>query len=195
MGIAAAGNSGTVLANLFAPRLAMSFGWHNVFGLALVPLAIVLALFALLARDAPVRTTHRSRGHYLAAIAHADTRWFCFFYAVTFGGYVGLSSFLPGSSLRRFLVSPLTAGTLTAVAAFAGQSVPPSGVPCRSIGRRASATADPVYDRGGLRRDGGPAVARRCRAIGRAAHGLPGFRQRGGVPTLYRSGFSVKSAA
>src|SRR5581483_11172549 len=30
MGIAAAGNSGTVLANLIAPRLAEAVGWHNV---------------------------------------------------------------------------------------------------------------------------------------------------------------------
>src|SRR5262249_5307231 len=41
MGIAAAGNSGTVIANIFAPRLANAFGWHNVFGLALIPLAVV----------------------------------------------------------------------------------------------------------------------------------------------------------
>ena len=33
MGIAGAGNSGTVLAALFAPGLAAAFGWGNVFGL------------------------------------------------------------------------------------------------------------------------------------------------------------------
>ncbi|WP_259642864.1 MFS transporter, partial [Pseudomonas syringae] len=38
MGIAGAGNSGTVLAALIAPVLAASFGWGNVFGLALIPL-------------------------------------------------------------------------------------------------------------------------------------------------------------
>jgi uncharacterized protein with PQ loop repeat len=32
MGIAGAGNSGTAFAALFAPGLAMAFGWHNVFG-------------------------------------------------------------------------------------------------------------------------------------------------------------------
>ncbi|NIU63384.1 MAG: MFS transporter, partial [Pseudomonas stutzeri] len=37
MGIAGAGNSGTVLAALFAPVLAAIFGWNNVFGLALIP--------------------------------------------------------------------------------------------------------------------------------------------------------------
>ena len=34
MGIAGAGNSGTVLAVLFAPPLAMRFGWQAVYGLA-----------------------------------------------------------------------------------------------------------------------------------------------------------------
>ncbi|MGV8710809.1 MFS transporter, partial [Pseudomonas aeruginosa] len=36
MGIAGAGNSGTVLAALFAPGLAAAFGWNNVFGFALL---------------------------------------------------------------------------------------------------------------------------------------------------------------
>ena len=40
MGIAGAGNSGTVLAALFAPVLAAIFGWNNVFGLALIPLVL-----------------------------------------------------------------------------------------------------------------------------------------------------------
>ena len=34
MGIAGAGNSGTVLATLFAPMLATRFGWHQVYGFA-----------------------------------------------------------------------------------------------------------------------------------------------------------------
>src|ERR1035438_1512981 len=39
MGIAGAGNSGTLMATLFAPRLAQKIGWHGVFGVALIPLA------------------------------------------------------------------------------------------------------------------------------------------------------------
>ncbi len=37
LGIAGAGNSGTVFAALFAPSLAVAYGWNNVFGLALIP--------------------------------------------------------------------------------------------------------------------------------------------------------------
>ena len=44
MGIAGAGNSGTLLATLFGPRLAEIYGWQGVMGLALIPLTLVLFL-------------------------------------------------------------------------------------------------------------------------------------------------------
>ena len=45
MGIAGMGNSGTVLAALFAPLLAKLFGWNAVLGLAVIPLAIVFVVY------------------------------------------------------------------------------------------------------------------------------------------------------
>ena len=54
MGIAGAGNSGTVLAAVFAPMLAVTFGYQNVFGLACIPLALTFIVFVLIAREAPV---------------------------------------------------------------------------------------------------------------------------------------------
>ena len=53
MGIAGAGNSGTALATLFGPRLAQVWGWHAVFGLAIVPLLATLALFVLVRQGQP----------------------------------------------------------------------------------------------------------------------------------------------
>ncbi len=53
MGIAGAGNSGTVLAALIAPVMAVTFGWTNVFGFALIPLVLTLVLFTWLAKNAP----------------------------------------------------------------------------------------------------------------------------------------------
>ena len=44
MGIAGAGNSGTVFAALLAPALAVAYGFQNVFGLACIPLLLVLAV-------------------------------------------------------------------------------------------------------------------------------------------------------
>ena len=127
MGIAAAGNSGTVLANIFAPRLASVFGWQNVFGLALVPLALAFLLFVILAKDAPTDGRVRSRADYVAVISQPDAAWFCAYYAVTFGGYVGLSSFLPVFLHDQFGVTPVMAGTITAAAAFAGSMSRPLG--------------------------------------------------------------------
>lgn len=127
MGIAAAGNSGTVIANLVAPRLANVIGWHNVFGLALIPLTVVFVLFVTLAKEAPIRGPVKSRREYFSAISHPDTWWFCFFYCITFGGYVGLSSFLPILLRDQFGMAPVAAGTLTAAAAFTGSLSRPAG--------------------------------------------------------------------
>src|SRR6185369_15638348 len=55
MGIAGAGNSGTLMATLFAPRLAQKFGWSTTFALAMAPVVLVWVLFALLAKDSPDR--------------------------------------------------------------------------------------------------------------------------------------------
>ena len=94
MGIAGAGNSGTALATFFGPLLARSLGWHAVFGLALVPLSLTLLVFVLLAKDSPTQPPARSLRDYGAVLGYADTWWFCLLYAVTFGGFVGLASFL-----------------------------------------------------------------------------------------------------
>ncbi|HEV3144405.1 MAG TPA: MFS transporter [Gemmataceae bacterium] len=94
MGIAGAGNSGTALATLFGPLLAKYLGWHVVFGLALIPLALTLITFFLLAKDSPSQPPPKSLFEYGIVLGRKDAWWFCFFYAITFGGFVGLASFL-----------------------------------------------------------------------------------------------------
>jgi NNP family nitrate/nitrite transporter-like MFS transporter len=142
MGIAAAGNSGTVITNLIAPRLSAHVGWHGVFGLALLPLALVLAVFLLVAREAPARARRGTRSM-RNVLMQADLWWFCLFYSVTFGGYVGLSSFLPLFLRDQQGLAPAAAGTLTAVAAFVGSGVRPLGgwLADRVGGRRLLAVA------------------------------------------------------
>jgi NNP family nitrate/nitrite transporter-like MFS transporter len=49
------------------------------------------------------------------------------FYSVTFGGYVGLSSFLPLFYRDQYQVTPITAGYLTALAAICGSLARPLG--------------------------------------------------------------------
>lgn len=127
MGITAAGNSGTVLANLLAPRLANEFGWHNVLALAMLPLVLVFVAFLLMAKDSPRPAAAVPVRVYLSAVKHSDLWWFCLFYSVTFGGYVGLSSFLPIFFRDQYGVSPVTAGYVTALAAFVGSGIRPFG--------------------------------------------------------------------
>ncbi len=132
MGIAAAGNSGTVIANLLAPRLAGLVGWHNVLALAMLPLALVLAAFVLMAKDSPAPARQGTaapggRSGVAATFKQTDLWWFCLFYSVTFGGYVGLSSFLPLFLRDQYQVSPVTAGYLTALAAVVGSALRPVG--------------------------------------------------------------------
>ena len=127
MGIAGAGNSGTVLAALIAPVLAASFGRGNVFGLALIPLVLTLIAFTLMARNAPERSKPKSTADYLKALGDRDSWWFMFFYSVTFGGFIGLASALPGYFNDQYGLSPITAGYYTAACVFGGSLMRPLG--------------------------------------------------------------------
>ncbi|MBU3055639.1 MFS transporter [Pseudomonas indica] len=127
MGIAGAGNSGTVLAALFAPGLAAAFGWSNVFGLALIPLVLTLIIFASVAKNAPERPKPKALGDYLKALGDRDSWWFMFFYSVTFGGFLGLASTLPGYFHDQYAFDPVKAGYYTAACVFAGSLLRPLG--------------------------------------------------------------------
>lgn len=94
LGIAGAGNSGTVLAALLAPGLAVVFGWQNVLGLAAIPLALVFAAYLALAKNSPDRPPPKALPDYLKVLKIGDAWWLMFFYSVTFGGFVGLASSL-----------------------------------------------------------------------------------------------------
>lgn len=127
LGIAGAGNSGTALAALFAPGLALAFGWNNVFGLALIPLSIALVVYMLFAKDAPNPPAGKSLGQYLAVLKDKDAWWFMFFYSVTFGGFVGMASSLTIYFNDQYGLDPVHAGYFTAACVFAGSFVRPIG--------------------------------------------------------------------
>lgn len=127
LGIAGAGNSGTALAALFAPGLALVFGWNNVFGLALIPLSIALVVYMLFAKDAPNPPAGKSLSQYLAVLKDKDAWWFMFFYSVTFGGFVGMASSLTIYFNDQYGLDPVHAGYFTAACVFAGSFVRPIG--------------------------------------------------------------------
>lgn len=127
MGIAGAGNSGTVISALLAPRLAERLGWHAVFGVAILPVLLTLAIFCLAAREQTTRQPLQRLSNYLAVLKESDTWWFSLFYMVTFGGFVGLASFLPVFFHDQYGVSKVTAGSLTALCVCAGSFFRPAG--------------------------------------------------------------------
>jgi NNP family nitrate/nitrite transporter-like MFS transporter len=48
----------------------------------------------LMAKDSPNQPEPKKLSEYLSVFRHADTWWFCLFYAITFGGFSGLASYL-----------------------------------------------------------------------------------------------------
>ena len=127
MGIAGAGNSGTALATLFGPILAQSVGWHAVFGLALIPVIFTLFTFVLLAKDSASQPAPKPLTAYAAVLRHADTWWFCMFYSVTFGGFVGLAVFLNSFFYLQYGLEGVQAGYFATVCVIAGSFLRPVG--------------------------------------------------------------------
>ncbi len=127
LGIAGAGNSGTVLAALLAPTLALWYGWGNVFGLAIIPLSIAFIVYLLMAKDAPECPPSKSMHEYMLVLKDKDAWWFMFFYSVTFGGFVGLASSLTIYFNTQYGLSAVTAGYFTAACVLAGSLVRPIG--------------------------------------------------------------------
>lgn len=127
MGIAGAGNSGTLIATFFGPRIAQTFGWHFVFGLALAPVLMVLAVFFLLAKNSPSTTAPKPWGKYAELLTQADTWKLCFLYSLTFGGFVGLASFLSVFFHDQYHLSKVQAGDFTTVVVLSGSFLRPVG--------------------------------------------------------------------
>lgn len=135
LGIAGAGNSGTVFAALFAPALAAAFGWINVIGMAAIPVAIAFVTYLFLAKDSPNQPPAKSWLEYAKVLSVGDAWWFMFFYGVTFGGFSGLTSSLTIYFNSQYGLPAVTAGYLTAACVFAGSLVRPvGGIVADSVG-------------------------------------------------------------
>ncbi len=125
LGIAGAGNSGTIIAALAAPRLAEHVGWHGVFGLAALPVMAAWLVFTIFAKEPP--RTSAPTGGLLSLLGEPDARWLCAFYLTTFGGFVGLTGYLPIYFHDRFDLSKVSAASFAALCAAAGSLLRPFG--------------------------------------------------------------------
>jgi NNP family nitrate/nitrite transporter-like MFS transporter len=127
LGIAGAGNIGTALGILLGSRLSASLGWPTVFALGLIPVAMAWTLLLFVARDAPGRPPARPLRDYAAVLKTRDAWWFCLFYSVTFGGFVGLASFLSIFFHDQYGLTPIRAGNFATLCVVAGSLVRPLG--------------------------------------------------------------------
>ena len=127
MGIAGAGNSGTVLATIFAPMLARAYGWHAVMGMLMVPVAVVFVIFALMAKDPPTKAKPATLADFGTVLAQVDAWRFCLLYFVTFGGFVGLSYFMNKFFVDQYDFPKATVGLATALFIVSGSLLRPVG--------------------------------------------------------------------
>lgn len=121
MGIAGAGNSGTAVAALFAPRLAAHYGWRHVYGLAAVAMLLPLLMMIFFAKEPPDMERKSLRSH-IQCLWEKDGWAFNMIYVITFGGFIGLATFLPSFYFTQFHVSKVQAGSLTVLATITGSA-------------------------------------------------------------------------
>ncbi|MDD4931887.1 MAG: MFS transporter [Methylacidiphilaceae bacterium] len=128
LGLAGAGNSGTLFATLFGPYLASRLGWHAVFGLALLPILLTFLVVLVLAQDAPgTRATSNRLSQFRQVLRLSDTWVFALLYSVTFGGFIGFTSFLAFFFFDQYGVSKVSAGLLQTLVVAAGSFMRPVG--------------------------------------------------------------------
>ncbi|MGI8684710.1 MAG: MFS transporter, partial [Acidimicrobiales bacterium] len=121
-------NSGTSPAPLTPPRLTERWGWRGVFPLAAIPVSLAWVAFAVLAKEPPrPKPALGVSSNPFSLLDDPDARWLCSFYLVTFGGFVGLASYLPIFFVDHFGLTKFTAGGFAALCAVAGSFLRPLG--------------------------------------------------------------------
>lgn len=127
LGLAGAGNVGVVLDHLLAPRIAAAYGWRAVFGAALIPLAIAFVLYVVLSKEPPGTFKKKRLSDYFALLGERDAHWFCFFYTISFGGFVGLATAFAIFFHDEFGLTPVAAGEMAAFCTLVGALGRPIG--------------------------------------------------------------------
>ncbi len=127
MGLAGAGNVGVVIDSLLAPRIAAAYGWQSVFGFALPPAILVLIIYIVFSKEAPVEVKRKKFSDYSKLLKDKDAHWFCFYYTVSFGGFVGLASSYVLYFKSEYGISAVQAGDIAAICTFVGAILRPVG--------------------------------------------------------------------
>jgi MFS transporter, NNP family, nitrate/nitrite transporter len=127
LGLAGAGNIGVVIDHLAAPRIAAIWGWQAVFGAALVPLFIAFVLYVIFSKEPPGEFKRKKLSDYARVLGEKDAHWFCFFYTISFGGFVGLATAFAIYFSDQFHLKPIHAGEMAAFCTLVGAIGRPIG--------------------------------------------------------------------
>ena len=123
MGLVGAGNVGTAVSVLVAPPLAQWLGWQTVYLIAAGAILIPMLVMIFMAQEPSDVDAHAGLRDHVACLFEKDGWAFSLIYGVTFGGFIGLITFLPTYYYDQFGVSKVQAGQLTMLAAFMGAAV------------------------------------------------------------------------
>lgn len=127
LGLAGAGNIGVVIDHLLAPRIAAAHGWQTVFGAALIPLAVAFVLYVAFSKEPPGTFKKKKLSDYIDLLQQRDAHWFCFFYTISFGGFVGLATAFAIYFRDEFGLAPVQAGEMAAFCTLVGALGRPVG--------------------------------------------------------------------
>ena len=130
LGVVASGNIGTVLVLLLAPRWEGQLGWHGACGIMTVPIVLAIGLFAKVVREEPPARSAAGDAWWQQAwgmVQVPSVYWLCLVYAITFGGFVGLTSFLPVLLHDQYGSDPIVGGAIAALCGLTGSLIRPVG--------------------------------------------------------------------
>ena len=130
LGLVASGNIGTVLVLLLAPQWEGQLGWHGACGIMALPILLAIGLFARVVREEPHTISVAEDAWWQQAwgmVQVPSVYWLCLVYAITFGGFVGLTSFLPVLLHDQYGSDPIVGGAIAALCGLTGSLIRPVG--------------------------------------------------------------------
>ncbi|WP_052250501.1 MFS transporter [Methylacidiphilum kamchatkense] len=128
LGLAGSGNSGTLLSTLFGPMIAHRYGWHSVFGFFFLLLFIVFLFVLFFAEDAPRLQNERMTGESIIRVLCQKKTWLLsLLYSLSFGGFIGFSSYLGFFLVDEYGVEKVEAGGLQTLLIASGSLLRPLG--------------------------------------------------------------------
>ena len=121
MGIAGAGNSGTAIATLVAPVVAKYYGYHVAYAGAGFCMLIPFTVMMIFAKEPP-DNEHQSILEHIRCLWSGDGWMFNLVYIITFGGFIGLATFMPTFFYNSFAMTKVQAGIYATIATFMGSA-------------------------------------------------------------------------